>query len=130
VTGQILNLAFLRGSADESVDLAHVAAIEVVRLPASAARLASEAAASPALPAIRLYPNPVSHTLMIQLPFPAGWVKAATIRNTTGRVLLTDGYRPAGENRLQWNIASLGRGLYLLEVQTDQGRQTFRFLKQ
>ena len=129
VAGQILNLAFLRGSADNSVDLAHVAALEVERLPAAAARLAS-AEVPPALPAVRLYPNPVSHALMLQLPFPADRVKAAAISDATGRVLLTDGYRRAGENQLQWNVTSLSRGLYLLEVQTDQGRQRFRFLKQ
>jgi hypothetical protein len=132
VTDQILNLAFLTGSADQSVDLAHVAAIEVLRLPATAARLASagEADAPPALPAGRLYPNPVKDKLWVRLPVPTRRVDATAILDVTGRVLLRGAHPPVGENQLQFDVSALPPGMYILRVQSGEGDQRFRFVKQ
>ncbi len=135
VTDQILNLAFLTGSADNSVDFAHVAAIEVVKLPSSAAtiaRLASagEADAPPALPAGRLYPNPVKDKLWVRLPVPTRRVDATAILDVTGRVLLRGAHPPVGENQLQFDVSALPPGMYILRVQSGEGDQRFRFVKQ
>jgi hypothetical protein len=128
VSGQILNLAFLRGSADESVDFAHVAAIEVVRLPASAARLASAGEPAAGGPATGVYPNPVQNKLWVRLP--AGQVDATVILDATGRVLLRGGHQRVGENQLQLDVSALRPGLYFLRVQSGAGNQRFRFVKQ
>ncbi len=129
VTDQILNLAFLRSSADQSVDQAHVAAIEVVRLPATAARLASEAAAPPG-PATGVYPNPVQDKLWVRLPVPTRRVDATAILDVTGRVLLRGAHPPVGENQLQFDVSALPPGMYILRVQSGEGDQRFRFVKQ
>jgi hypothetical protein len=132
VTDQILSLAFLTGRADGSVDFAHVAAIEVVRLlPAAAtARLAGEAAAPLASPAIRLHPNPAAATLMVGLPFAAGQVSATTIRDAAGRTLLANAHETAGEKSLRVDVSSLKPGLYFLHLQSGQGGWVLRFAKQ
>jgi ELWxxDGT repeat protein len=130
VTDQVLNLAFLRGSSDNSLDFAHVAAIQVRLLSASAARLArQQETAGEALKA-RLFPNPVKSKLWVQLPAPAGQVRATAISDARGAILLRGTHRLSGENQLQLDVSALRPGLYLLRVESGQGSQLFRFVKQ
>ncbi len=130
VTDQVLSLAFLRGSADHSVDFAHVAAIEVVKAAAPAARLRRPGDQAPESSAAALYPNPVHATLTVRLSFPVGEIRATAIRDATGRTLLVNTHKPIGEQQFQVDVASLPEGGYLLQVQTAQGEQVLRFVKQ
>jgi ELWxxDGT repeat protein len=128
VTDQVLSLAFLKGSADNSVDFAHVAAIEVVRQKNAKARLASERKEQETL-GIRIYPNPVLMELTVGLA-EAGQIITTTIRDATGRVFLVNGHKLLNEQQLQVDVSPLKPGLYLLEVQTRRGKQALKFLKQ
>jgi hypothetical protein len=127
VTDQVLSLAFLRGSSDNSVDFAHVAAIEVVRQRDANARLVSENKLSQ-IAGVTLYPNPVQTTLTIVLA-EAAQIKATSIRDATGRVYLINGHKLI-DQQLQVDVSALKPGLYLLHLQTQQEGQVLKFVKQ
>jgi hypothetical protein len=126
VTDQVLGLAFLRGSADNWVDFAHVAAIEVVRQGDASARLASEVQQTPLF---SLHPNPAFTKLTVVLA-EASKIKATSIRDATGRVSLVNGHEVISGQQLQIDVSSLHPGLYLLQLQSDKGMQVLKFLKQ
>ena len=128
VTDQVLNLAFLRGSSDNSADFAHVAAIEVVRQGDAKGRLASEGKEQKAT-TTSLYPNPVAAKLTVGLT-EVGQIKAISIRDATGRVYLTNGNKLVNKPPLQVDVSSLKPGLYLLEVHTEHGLHVLKFIKQ
>jgi ELWxxDGT repeat protein len=128
VTDQVLSLAFLRGSSDNSVDFAHVAAIEVVRQADVNARLATDEKEQE-IPAFGLYPNPVQATLTIAA-HGTDPITSTVISDASGRRLLVNTHKPVGEHGLQVDVSSLRKGLYLLEVQTEQASQVLKFVKQ
>jgi ELWxxDGT repeat protein len=130
VSDPVLNLAFLRGSADASVDFAHLAAIQVLRLPAPTGRLAATQREAGEASPTALHPNPVKDKLWVRLPVPAGQVQATAITDARGVVLLRDTHRLSGENQLQLDVSALRPGLYLLRVESGQGSQLLRFVKQ
>jgi hypothetical protein len=118
----VLNLYFSKGSAD----LASVKAIEI--RPVNPARLATDPIAGEAS-SIRLYPNPVASQLTVQLSFPADAVKATSIRDAAGRSVQVDGHKQAGDNQLHIDVSALKAGLYLLHLQSEQGGQVLKFVK-
>ena len=130
VTDQVLSLAFLRGSGDNSVDFAHVSAIEVVRQGNANARLASEDKQTVESSGIKLYPNPVHSMVTIRFSVPVREIKATAIQDITGRRLLVNPHRLVGEHQFQVDVSTLRKGLYLLQVQTEQGEQMLKFVKQ
>jgi ELWxxDGT repeat protein len=121
VTDGILNLGFVRGSAD----LPLVSAIEVTPATVAARTATGEAGGE----TIRLYPNPARATLTVTLPFPAARVTGSTVATAAGRELLRDGHRPKGEYELEIPVGHLDAGLYLLRIQSATGRQVLRFVK-
>jgi ELWxxDGT repeat protein len=127
VTDQVLSLAFLRGSSDNSVDFAHVAAIEVVRQGDANAHLASEGKA-PETFGVVLYPNPAFTLLTIGLA-EASKIKATSIRDATGRALLINAHQTVDQHRLQVDITSLKPGLYMMQVQFSKENMVIKFLK-
>jgi len=44
-------------------------------------------------------------------------------------VISTNEYNVAGKNKLEINASQLQRGIYMVELQTEQGKQTLRFIK-
>jgi uncharacterized repeat protein (TIGR03803 family) len=129
VSDQVLSLAFLGGSGDNSVDFAHVSAIEVIRQGDANARLASEGKGQQT-PAVTLYPNPVFTNLTIIGLAQAREIKATSIRDATGRVYLFNRHKLVHEQQLQVDVSSLKPGLYLLQLQSEQGIQVLKFVKQ
>jgi hypothetical protein len=119
----VLNLYFSKGSAN----LASVKAIEL-RPAAAPTRLATDIPVGGAS-SVRLYPNPVAGLLTVQLSFPAGDVTATSIRDAAGRSMQMDGHRRAGDNELQMDVSALKPGLYLLHLQSVQGSQVIKFVK-
>jgi hypothetical protein len=130
VADQVLNLAFLTGRADGSVDLAHVAAIEVLRLPAPAGRLAATQREAGEASQTVIHPNPVKDKLWVRLTIPTSQIQATAITDARGVVLLRDTHRLSGENQFQLDVSALRPGLYLLRVESGQGSQLLRFVKQ
>jgi ELWxxDGT repeat protein len=122
VADGILNLYFSKGSAD----LAAVKAIEI--RPAAPARLAAGPTAEGAS-LVRLYPNPAVSQLTVQLGFPADAVTGTAIRDAAGRNVQVDGHRRAGDDQLHLDVSALKPGMYLLHLQSAQGGQALKFVK-
>lgn len=79
---------------------------------------------------ITLYPNPVKSAVSIALP--AGLSQARWVLTTADGKQLAGGHE-AAENmarRLQARIPALQPGLYLLQVSSNQGVQTIKFIKE
>jgi hypothetical protein len=102
----------------------------VLRLPASAARLAATHPLAGESPEARLHPNPVAAALTVGLTFPADQVTATAVRDATGRTLIADAHETAGEQTLRVDVSSLKPGLYFLHLQSRQGRWVLKFVKQ
>jgi hypothetical protein len=118
----VLNLLFTKGSAD----LASIKAIELTRYTPAARVAAAPEANSP----VRLFPNPVGATLIVQLSFPVREIKATAIRDVRGRTLLINAHKPVGEHQLQVDVSLLPMGVYLLQLQSGHQEQVLKFIKQ
>jgi hypothetical protein len=74
---------------------------------------------------IEVYPNPATEYLIIDM----GEIKEAvvTLRNVHGSLVKKIN---VVESRTDLKIGDLSQGVYFMEVQTSNGRQVFRFVKQ
>ncbi len=97
--------------------------------PTATARESAGAETAPAFGA-RLHPNPVREKLTVDLDEPARAVTRTEVTDGTGRVRLLNGHKTVAEKSLQLDVHSLKSGLYLLYVQTEQGRRVLRFVKE
>jgi streptogramin lyase len=68
----------------------------------------------------KLYPNPVSSILNIQLAENLDFQKA-NIYNALGQLIKT-------ENKKEINVSDLSKGIYFIEVMTDKGKATKSFI--
>jgi len=75
-----------------------------------------------------LYPNPVVDKFYITLPASLDKVTIRII-SINGTVISTNEYNVAGKNKLEINASQLQRGIYMVELQTAQSKQTLRFIK-
>jgi hypothetical protein len=78
---------------------------------------------------LTVYPNPVQHTLTIMLQEATEKV-CATVRNTFGAVVLSSEIAMRGKRTLELPLATLRTGVYYLNLHTEKGTQTVRFVKE
>ncbi|HEX8531453.1 MAG TPA: T9SS type A sorting domain-containing protein, partial [Cytophagales bacterium] len=123
VSDGVLNLYFAKGAADMPL----VSAIEVV--PAATTARVAAADANAGEWNLRLYPNPATDGLTVQLPFAAALVHATAVRGVAGRALLTNAHQVSGENEIRIEVGTLRGGVYLLEIDAPEGRKTVKFVK-
>lgn len=88
----------------------------------------------PVLPfSIHVYPNPTKHQANLQIVLPEVSEVVAHLRTLSGqmvRQVFTPHDLPAGEHLFDLNLHDLASGMYLLSVQTGQGKRTVRVVKQ
>lgn len=79
---------------------------------------------------IRVYPNPVQHTVSVAIP--AGMKQAAwKIVSVDGRVVAAgQGNAENMVRSVQNRVPALNKGFYTLQVNSNQGVQTIKFLKE
>ena len=70
---------------------------------------------------MRLFPNPTSSRLNLQMPDGA-ILEQVIIYNTLGQTILTS-------TETSWDVSSFSKGIYYLKVFHKTGTQTFRFIK-
>lgn len=73
----------------------------------------------PTHPDIKVYPNPTTTTLYLQVP--QAMYGTATLADATGRTLATKQLMP----NMTWDMAPLAAGLYFVIIQTD--KETYRY---
>jgi hypothetical protein len=79
---------------------------------------------------LRLYPNPVTDRLYVQLPFPGHHVRTTAVTDATGRVHLRNAHTLADEDHLTLSTQGLPAGLYVLTLNTEvHGVRVVRFAK-
>lgn len=83
---------------------------------------------TPVLPELKMYPNPVTDRFTIAFNIPVEKVTAiiADIKGVTTKIL---NQHSAKTNKLEMNIADLKPGVYFIQLQTEFGRQTLKFVK-
>jgi hypothetical protein len=91
-------------------------------------------APGPSLAALQVeaYPNPLSGYATLRLLLPEEGAVSASLSDLQGRPLrqvLPAGYLPAGEHLFDLPAHDLAPGMYLLTVQTAQGRQSIKLVK-
>lgn len=73
---------------------------------------------------INVYPNPASSQLMIDLSLERGQNVSVRLINLLGEIVYaSQSEQGSGSSTIEINTASLPRGVYLLELQTETGRQ-------
>jgi hypothetical protein len=81
---------------------------------------------------VEAYPNPLSGYATLRLLLPEEGAVSASLSDLQGRPLrqvLPAGYLPAGEHLFDLPAHDLAPGMYLLTVQTAQGRQSIKLVK-
>lgn len=73
---------------------------------------------------LRVYPNPSQGQMWVEAP--TGTLQTLTLRNAAGQRVMQRNL--AGETRHQLDLRPLPLGLYLLEVQSSQGRSVHKLL--
>ena len=77
---------------------------------------------------VKLYPNPVQEALQVEFNYPYLGGLEWRIIDLKGRLIKS---RPEyTEQRLRIPVAELSPGMYILELRTDTGRKTKRFVKE
>jgi uncharacterized repeat protein (TIGR03803 family) len=124
VSGNTLNLNFV-----STLDKACVSAIEVLPV-AGAERLAQKVQTEAEnIIILGLFPNPVHHQFTVQLSVPLDNPQTS-VRDAAGAEVLHNPHQVISPDQLQVNVEALKPGLYLLQVQSNQGYQTMKFLKE
>lgn len=74
-------------------------------------------------PGLSVFPNPVDARSRVRFDLPRPGPARLSVYDLTGRRVqtLTDEPRPAGSHELDWPAPTLPAGLYVLELQTDEG---------
>jgi hypothetical protein len=75
---------------------------------------------------MQLYPNPANSELAIKLDA-SNKASSAKISDIAGREVMNTTFATKGDQRL--NVSTLLPGLYFIQVETEQGRATTRFVK-
>ena len=81
---------------------------------------------------VEAYPNPLSGYATLRLLLPEEGAVSASLSDLQGRPLrqvLPAGYLPAGEHLFDLPAHDLAPGMYLLTVQTAQGRKSIKLVK-
>ena len=71
--------------------------------------------------AIRLYPNPTSSALNLQLP-DGMKIEQVLFYNALGQLI-------SSSNQTSWDVSAFANGVYYLKVVNDSGAKTFTFIK-
>ncbi|QMU26933.1 choice-of-anchor tandem repeat GloVer-containing protein [Adhaeribacter radiodurans] len=125
VTDGTLNLNFI-----SKVDKACVAAIEVVPVAGADRSIMDSQLIKPENELVTsLYPNPVKDRLTIELAAPAEHLFTAVI-DATGKEVQQNKHELINKNKVELTVATLPAGLYLVQLQTGQARQTLKFMKE
>ncbi|QMU28764.1 choice-of-anchor tandem repeat GloVer-containing protein [Adhaeribacter radiodurans] len=124
ISDGILNVRFI-----SIVDKACVSAIEVLPVAAGECFITAEELVAESIVATSIYPNPVKTLLTIQLNVPVTNLQSS-ISDVIGMEMLYNPHQEVNNDKLQINVASLPAGLYLLQLESDQGHQTFKFIKE
>ena len=75
------------------------------------------------LQGVKLYPNPTSNQLSVQLP-EGVVVEKAVFYNTLGQTVLES------STQTNWNVAKLSAGIHFITLVTNQGSKQLKFIKQ
>ncbi|HAP60718.1 MAG TPA: hypothetical protein DCR93_14875, partial [Cytophagales bacterium] len=100
--------------------------------PCPQARSGMEASNMAAITELELYPNPATQQVNFSFFLAEGGQLRVTLLNLQGQQLgtLKDGYMAQGHHRVQFSIAKLPAGAYLIQVEEGSTRQIKRLFKQ
>ncbi|TKK69338.1 T9SS type A sorting domain-containing protein [Ilyomonas limi] len=77
----------------------------------------------------KLYPNPVHNTCNLQMNTGAETI-IVTVADAKGSIVINKQLHLQGASSASLDVATLASGMYFLTVQTDNNRQTIKFIKQ
>ncbi|MBK0401639.1 T9SS type A sorting domain-containing protein [Adhaeribacter sp. BT258] len=77
---------------------------------------------------IKLYPNPAQDFISFEATGITGSAAVATIKDLTGKTCLTEKTETSQKNR--FSVAALPAGIYVLQLQTEKGVVSQKFIKQ
>ena len=124
ITDGVIDVGTYGGSANFS-------GIEVWRMNTTgAARVASQPKMEATGRLLSVFPSPATDRIRVQTPVPADQITGTQVADATGKVYLQNGHRLTGAQELEMNVAMLKKGLYFLRIQSGEGSQMVKFLKQ
>lgn len=78
---------------------------------------------------ISVYPNPSSTFIRIESSQPENAIHRVMISDISGKALLTEYYSRVNKVTLEYGLAKLPAGIYLLKVDLDSGPETIKLIK-
>jgi hypothetical protein len=127
VTDSVLTVQLVRGSKG----LALISAIEILPVTTTVSpRLATKPAIRTELAFASLTPNPVQDRLLLTLSPSDAQLQALQITDLAGRVYVRTNPNSTPGNQVELAVEQLRAGVYILKVETQQGVQTLKFIKQ
>jgi uncharacterized repeat protein (TIGR03803 family) len=76
-----------------------------------------------------LYPNPATSRFTIALAAPSNSV-LVRIFDSKGSLISAQSFKPQGSKQIEADASYLRRGLYFVEITTEEGRETLQLIKQ
>ena len=119
-----LNLAFV-----SVIDKASIAAIEIIPAATSARLALNPATAAAGSQQVSLFPNPATERVTVKLAAPAEHI-STIITDLTGAVLGNNQHQKLDATTFAIPVSSLPPAVYLLQVTTELGKHTLKFIKQ
>ncbi len=77
-----------------------------------------------------LYPNPASESLAVTLSVPVASIEKTAVVDARGNACFVNTHQPVDAHTLNIPVGTLKAGMYLLWLQTAEGGQVLRFVKQ
>lgn len=75
-----------------------------------------------------LYPNPVDDKFYVTIPVPSEKVTIRII-DMKGAIISTQAFSATGKNTFEVDASKLARGIYVVQLETANGKQSLKFLK-
>jgi len=75
-----------------------------------------------------VYPNPATHSITVSYPETGNTVSSLTITDTKGSVVLT-AVIPTNSTQQTIDVSGLKTGIYIININTNEGRKTLKLVK-
>lgn len=77
---------------------------------------------------LMIYPNPATDNITIEMNSGMPDIEGIIIYNSAGRRMIRKAYQ--GQSKVELNVGPLAPGLYLIEIRTESGNETRKFMIQ
>jgi hypothetical protein len=123
--------AFTVANGDVVTELNFVVGMDSIHPTSNAVITASSIDEGNQTQSFAVYPNPFNSKINIEVAESCGSIVAVSVFNVAGQLITNKQYKlgKAGINKINWDAADLPTGMYLLTVESDRDKQSYKIVK-